>query len=83
RELIYAPLNSRHSNREMSHNANDTNYATESIETTLNSHDANDKEFVRQLEKLETINSNYATESIEISFNWDEIAAGIKNVEGE
>ncbi|CAG8516571.1 9757_t:CDS:2 [Cetraspora pellucida] len=33
------------------------------------SHDAND--------------TNYATESIETSFNWNEIAAGINNVEGE
>ena len=47
--------------------ANDTNYATKSIETSLNSHDANDEEFIRQLENLEAINSNYATESIETS----------------
>ncbi|CAG8480840.1 25628_t:CDS:2 [Dentiscutata erythropus] len=56
---------------------------TQSIETSLNSHDANDEEFVRQLENLDAITSNYATESIETSFNWDEIAAGKNNVEGE
>ncbi|CAG8514466.1 33240_t:CDS:2 [Racocetra persica] len=45
-------------------------------------HDVNE-EFSRQLEKLKAIKPNYATESIETSFNWDEIAASIKDVEGE
>ncbi|KAF0443710.1 hypothetical protein F8M41_003530 [Gigaspora margarita] len=41
------------------------------------------EEFSRQLEKLKAITPNYATESLETSFNWDELAAGIKDVEGE
>ncbi|CAG8508462.1 9957_t:CDS:2 [Dentiscutata heterogama] len=47
-----------------------------------NLRDANE-EFSRQLEKLRAISPNYATESLETSFNWDELAADIKDVEGE
>ncbi|CAG8739186.1 12257_t:CDS:2, partial [Racocetra fulgida] len=32
---------------------------------------------------LKAIKPNYATESLETSFNWDEIATSIKDVEGE
>ncbi|CAG8492931.1 11857_t:CDS:2, partial [Dentiscutata heterogama] len=41
------------------------------------------KQFSEVLKNLKVIDSNYATEPIETSFNWNEIASGIKDIEGE
>ncbi|KAF0536888.1 hypothetical protein F8M41_008939 [Gigaspora margarita] len=41
------------------------------------------KEYSLELENLRNIDPNYATKPLETSFNWNEIATGIKDVEGE
>ncbi|CAG8621527.1 5317_t:CDS:2 [Dentiscutata heterogama] len=41
------------------------------------------KEFSRALEKLKEVDSNYTKKPLETSFNWNEIAADIKDVKGE
>ncbi|KAF0519073.1 hypothetical protein F8M41_016680 [Gigaspora margarita] len=41
------------------------------------------KTFSEVLKNLKVIDSNYATEPIETSFNWNEIASDIKDIEGE
>ncbi|KAF0366337.1 hypothetical protein F8M41_013639 [Gigaspora margarita] len=41
------------------------------------------KKFSEALKNLKEIDSNYATKHLEISFNWNQIATNIKNIEGE
>ncbi|KAF0405609.1 hypothetical protein F8M41_008904 [Gigaspora margarita] len=41
------------------------------------------KKFSEVLKNLKEIDSNYTTKPIEKSFNWNEIASGIKDIEGE